>query len=483
MLKKYYLLFSFLFSVFAWAQVDIRKQTDSLIAIVSGPDAYEKLGEKDILRITTEVYYKSKEADYKEGQLKALDYRSNVYYNTGKISQAMFDLEEGIHIAEKLDDYYELAYMIFGKAFCYTKLGLFEEASESIRKGFNYASKIKDKNKYHYVRLSLYNAMLWNANVSKNNNRDSMLKYSYSAYKEAGLLNYKFPNHYGWMVQSTSNYAINMILLGKNDSYAEKLILEAEKISDKVKDSRSVASLFFAKGLLSKKKKNYPQSVENFQETVRLVKKGKMIYELPSVYHELSNSYEGAGDFKNASLYLNKSKILSDSLAVVEKKITEHYFSERAGKKSSFSYYTIVVPLIIGSVFFLYVMKSKTSKTSRQISETGEQISEQKSPSEDYTKLTQMVKESDPAFYLHFKNVFPEFIRALLSVDPQLKTNDLEYCALIRLNFDTKQIAVFKNTSVKAVENKKYRLKKKLQIPTEENLYSWMANRNDRNPI
>ena len=86
-----------------------------------------------------------------------------------------------------------------------------------------------------------------------------------------------------------------------------------------------------------------------------------------------------------------------------------------------------------------------------------------------------MAKDNNPAFYLHFKNAFPEFVQALLLVDPQLKTSDLEYCALIRLNFDTKKIAVFKNTSVKAVENKKYRLKKKLQIPTDENLYSWMA--------
>lgn len=476
MLKKYFLLISFLVSFFACAQVDIRKKIDSLIAVVSRSDAFEKLGEKDILRITTEIYYQSKEINYKEGQMTALSYRSSMYYNTGKISQAMDDIEEGIRIAEKYGDYFEQARLIFGKAFCYTKLGLFDESSKSLREGFDYAAKIKDQNKYHLVRLSLYSGMMWNAYLSKSNDRNAILRYAGNAYKEAELLSDKFPGGYGWRVQSSSNYATGILLLGNNEKYAEKLINEAEKISGKVVDGRHLSALFEAKGVLENKKKNYPRSVENFQKAISMAKKGNMAYELPWVYRELSKSYEGAGDFKNASLYLSKSKNLSDSLAVVEKKAVEHYLSERAGKKSYFSYYvSIGASVLIGGIFFLYIRKRKTSRASIQSPEMSEQIPVKDPEPEKYTRLTQMAKDNNPAFYLHFKNAFPEFVQALLLVDPQLKTSDLEYCALIRLNFDTKKIAVFKNTSVKAVENKKYRLKKKLQIPTDENLYSWMA--------
>lgn len=484
MLKKYFLLISFFVSFFVCAQVDIRKKIDSLIVIVSRSDAFEKLGEKDILRMTTEIYYQSKEINYKEGQMNALSYRSNVYYNTGKISQAMYDLEEGIHIAEKLGDYYELARLIFGKAFCYTKLGLFDESSMSLREGFNYAAKIKDQNKYHLVRLSLYNGMMWNAYLSKSNDRNTILKYACNAYKEAGLLNPKFPESYGWQVQSASNYATGILLLGNNVKYAEKLINEAEKISGKIIDSRHLTALFQAKGILENKKKNYSRSVESFQEAIRVAQKGRMVYELPWVYRELSKSYEGAGDLKNASLYLSKSKNLSDSLVVVEKKAAEGYFRERAGEKTtSFYYYAFIISVIIALVFLLYILKKKTGRVSLPDPEISKQIPvHDKDPEpENYTRLTQLVKNNDPAFYMHFKNAFPEFIQTLLSVDPQLKVSDLEYCALITLNFDTKQIAKFKNSSVKAVENKKYRLKKKLRISTDENLYSWMINKNNKN--
>ncbi len=52
---------------------------------------------------------------------------------------------------------------------------------------------------------------------------------------------------------------------------------------------------------------------------------------------------------------------------------------------------------------------------------------------------------------------------------------DVEVCIYIKLNFTTKQIAQLKNVSVRAVEGRKYRIRKALGIKPDENMNVWMS--------
>jgi DNA-binding CsgD family transcriptional regulator len=90
--------------------------------------------------------------------------------------------------------------------------------------------------------------------------------------------------------------------------------------------------------------------------------------------------------------------------------------------------------------------------------------------------VIELAKNNDKSFHIKFSELFPEFNQKLLEVNPQLTHSDLEYCALIKLKFDTKEIAIYKNTSISSVESKKYRIRKKLCIRTDENMYTWMIN-------
>lgn len=57
---------------------------------------------------------------------------------------------------------------------------------------------------------------------------------------------------------------------------------------------------------------------------------------------------------------------------------------------------------------------------------------------------------------------------------PSLVTSDLLICAQLRLGFYTKEIARYTKNSVRAVEGKKYRIRKKLNIPANEDINVWM---------
>ena len=63
-----------------------------------------------------------------------------------------------------------------------------------------------------------------------------------------------------------------------------------------------------------------------------------------------------------------------------------------------------------------------------------------------------------------------KYIRKMKALYPQLTNSDLRLCACLKLNLETKEIASLMNLSVRAVENSRYRLRKKLNIQPSQNL-------------
>ncbi|GAB2763228.1 hypothetical protein GCM10010465_05350 [Actinomadura fibrosa] len=73
-----------------------------------------------------------------------------------------------------------------------------------------------------------------------------------------------------------------------------------------------------------------------------------------------------------------------------------------------------------------------------------------------------------------FKNADKEFFDKIKARHPELTSNDLRLCAYLRLNLSSKEIAPLINISVKSVEIKRYRLRKKMNLPREVNLTDYI---------
>ncbi|MGM9476085.1 7TM diverse intracellular signaling domain-containing protein [Pedobacter sp. GSP4] len=91
-------------------------------------------------------------------------------------------------------------------------------------------------------------------------------------------------------------------------------------------------------------------------------------------------------------------------------------------------------------------------------------------------ELTDLAHSRDPSFMERFRATETVFIDELLKRSPLLLTAELELCAYMRLNFDTKEIARTCKISVRAVESRKYRIRKKLGIDGETNMQTWILN-------
>jgi DNA-binding CsgD family transcriptional regulator len=88
---------------------------------------------------------------------------------------------------------------------------------------------------------------------------------------------------------------------------------------------------------------------------------------------------------------------------------------------------------------------------------------------------SQLSSEDDwQTFETHFDQAHQDFINRLKVTYPHLTQSDLKLCAYLRLNISSKEIAHLLNISVRGVEVRRYRLRKRINISTEENLYEFL---------
>jgi len=73
-----------------------------------------------------------------------------------------------------------------------------------------------------------------------------------------------------------------------------------------------------------------------------------------------------------------------------------------------------------------------------------------------------------------FNNADKDFLKKIKNIHQELTPNDLRLCAYLRLNLSSKEIAPLLNISVRSVEVKRYRLRKKMHLPHEVGLTDYI---------
>ncbi|WP_298898877.1 hypothetical protein [uncultured Psychroserpens sp.] len=73
-------------------------------------------------------------------------------------------------------------------------------------------------------------------------------------------------------------------------------------------------------------------------------------------------------------------------------------------------------------------------------------------------------------FRTYFEDVHKDFNSKVMKTYPDVSTNDLRLMALLKMNLSSKEIANILNISAEGVKKARYRLRKKLQLTTEDSL-------------
>ena len=77
-------------------------------------------------------------------------------------------------------------------------------------------------------------------------------------------------------------------------------------------------------------------------------------------------------------------------------------------------------------------------------------------------------------FESHFNSTHQNFIDRLRQQYSDLTTGDLRVCCLLRMNLSTKEIASLMNVSLRAIELRRYRLRKRLELEGDTNLVDFL---------
>lgn len=100
--------------------------------------------------------------------------------------------------------------------------------------------------------------------------------------------------------------------------------------------------------------------------------------------------------------------------------------------------------------------------------------------SKDLKKLIQMLQQDSmldkgwEQFLLHFNEVNKDFFREIKTSYPDLTPKDLKLCAYMRMNLSTKEMASLLNVTVRGIEASRYRLRKKFELDSSQNLTEFL---------
>ena len=411
----------------------------------------EKNSEAELCVISTQcVYYESKN-NFEELMItakvlfeKAETYQNPVYQATAKIE--LFN--------------------------AYAFNGLYDKAFEQLKQAEKIIKKIEDEELITILtRVNLFVAFSNYYFLQKD--YENQLKYlELNAHEYEKLPDENYKERFRYI--DYSNRSRVFIDLKEIDSaeYYAKLSLSKENGYQR---NDIQFSNFVVLGRVSSAKADYKNAVKYFKEAEK-VKGYKNHLNLLALYdniieayaaldeREKTKDYEARRDSQQLDISENKNKSLLTLLNEKRTDTTKQYL------------YLLAFFIVLMAVFmFFFIRKNRILIRQERISKEYLKENPENKSGEDYSRLLEMLKNNDPAFMPYFMEVFPDFTPKLIKTNPNLNQSDIEFCALLKLKIPTNDIAKYKFITIKSVQNKKYVIRKKLDIPKGVDIYNWFS--------
>lgn len=233
-------------------------------------------------------------------------------------------------------------------------------------------------------------------------------------------------------------------------------------------------------GILYSKLKDRKKAIFNFELALSNAKKINNPNAILSSYKLLSDYMINNNiELGKANFYYYKYHSLNDSLnygnKIITDRIINNILSDEIKKRNENNILTIKVSFYI---FFSFIGIFYIIYKSRQRNKVENNYIEILIDDYKFEKMIGLLKNNSPEFLILFKELYPKFVENLKKLNPNIKSKELSFCAMIFLNYSSKDIAVFTFVSLRAVQIRKNRLRKKYNISSEVDINRWMRNLN-----
>lgn len=374
-----------------------------------------------------------------------------------------------IDLARKLNIYDKEIEATVKKTWALMHLGLIKEAEQQLHDTYPMLSKLNINSDYDLAIIGNY----WNTyhefyNVQEKDQEAikkgiKALEY-YSKIKDSEDRNRRLIQSYtslgsSYLFQNKVDSALYYFITAKNlfpynkfpDKKAQAIIYSGSGMAYNIQKKYTKALPFLIRGLVLSKN-NYP---DIYSETL----------------NQLSINFKNTKNVQNNPYYKQyiaikkqneeQNKLTTEELEKIKNKNNNTFFSSRGIQ------FTVFILLII-LIFIIYVILRKYNKQAKKTKE----IIENKTATE-FSEILSLAKKNDPAFVKRFQEIYPEFYFNLTSKFPELTATHIKILLYSYLNYTTKDIAVFMNITVRTVQTHKYRIRKIININTDENIVDW----------
>lgn len=368
----------------------------------------------------------------------------------------------------KSDIYQLMARRYLFEAYVFS--GLPEKALKELEKGNDLMNKLNKNDSLHIVGKGDFLIAFSNYHAQKGN-FNNQLHYLHMAGREFE----KMPNlkyRHELLYINYSNLAAAYNELNQLDS-AKFYTGLSESYNDDFNRTDTNINNLWVLGNVAMKEGSYEKAIHYFKEAEKLGGYKNHI-NLENLYDNIIISYKKISKTDSAKIYESKSDSLRLTITENQNKSLHQLLKEKEENQSNRVFYFLSFILIAVTIFtFIVVRKNKLLARQEKASQKYLAVGASGQNKQNYTQLRKMLEEGDPAFMNYFDEIFPGFSQRLLEVNPKIIQSEIEFCSLLKLKIPTKDIARYKFVTPKTVQNKKYLIRKKLNIPKDIDIYQW----------
>uniref|UniRef100_UPI0025D315A7 helix-turn-helix transcriptional regulator n=1 Tax=uncultured Flavobacterium sp. TaxID=165435 RepID=UPI0025D315A7 len=259
---------------------------------------------------------------------------------------------------------------------------------------------------------------------------------------------------------------------------AEYYTFSALRLSDANAPDIFEFNNYITLGYVNAQRKDYAKAIYYYKKAEdKIPVSNPSMANINSVYKSLSDMYKATDSIEKSNYYLEKSqnslleeeqnKNRSLHKIIDDKLLEEKNYTVYVGIGSA-----IMLLISLGIILRLYIrnrLLEKQEKADEAYLEVNQPAKVQ--DIDAYRRLAELARTDDHAFIIAFHDQFPGFYEKLLEINPKLVESEIKFCAFLKLKLSTKEIAQVQNIEPATVKNKKNRIRKRLNIPTDAELY------------
>lgn len=494
--KQLSLIFTICFAHFLTAQNLTSKQIDSLS---TASQLLRTSGE--IEKFLHQQQYLNKEShkiDYPKGVAMSYFHSGVAYQMLGKNDDAIdyFNLSKKLPYTQSNWALQSEIEKTLGET--YGAMGLYKESIMKFKTAIKFAEKENDS-KVGVRKVNNYN----NIGIAFG----SIPKSTDSIYYYYSKANYytKFPSNDVPRDQQNALKSLVLSNLGwvldtKNETDSARYYFrEAIELNKKANNVVSNINVNYMMGDSYVRSKEYKTAIQYFNESLKYALEAENTYAQRDNYQNLANVYKLLKDDKKyieyTDLYIKlDKKVKASELRATNKSIdTIVKDKETNFEKSKSKLYWIICGILLLaafiSLFAFWFHQNMKKKKDDAISDSEERLAQKREIieqkeyesrqlklklNESFEEVVQLAKENSSEFLTRFQEVYPDYYQKLVNIQPQLLMTEVKLCAMIYLGFSTKDIAEYTFVTIKAAQHRKFRLRKKLDIPSDADINDWL---------